>query len=156
MKTMIYSVVITMLVGYQTHAAELAANVIAERTTYVAFAPPERRGHYKFQITNLGNIIQIDNKNKVTKMGKLSANLVAKLRSKIDQIASDALINPTEPPCYDAPSIGIDVRQSSGKTMQIWKREGCRDFMPTDAAAISASDAVGSLYKALNVIERFE
>lgn len=42
------------------------------------------------------------------------------------------------------------------KTMQIWKKEGCRDFMATDLTALSASDAVVSLYKALNIIERFE
>lgn len=127
--------------------------MVAEHTTYVAFAPPEYAGTYRLQILKSGVVQQVDNKDRVDVAAKLSTNVLKKLNAAVNKIKSDELTKPQGPECADAPNQEIRVRQSSGANLTIWKRVNCREVNATDENAKSVADIIDNLLKAFNTID---
>lgn len=144
------------LISLNVYAESLPSNILAEHATHVGFAPPEHRGVFKFQILNSGVIRKIDNKNNTTVLARLSKDVVKKISSAIDTIKSAELSKPRTPPCMDAPSQDIQVRQSNGTSITIWRRSGCRDFEPLDQSASSVADIINNLDDAFSQINYLE
>lgn len=137
-----------LLMGVHAQAAELADNVVAEFEVYVGFAPPAHRGRFVMQIMTNGKVINIDNKNESVEVATLAPVMMEKLAEAINKIKSDELEKPDSPPCMDAPSREIMVRQGA-KSMVIWRNAGCRDYSPKDWSASKVAMVIESLHSAV-------
>ncbi len=130
----------------------LPANVLIEYSRSVGFAPPAIRGIYKFQILKSGRVQDVNNRGEVTKLAKLAPSTVESLKAKIDDLGKVTLTKPTTPPCTDAPSSGIEVRNSNGETSSIWESSGCRETETDNFKANELSKAFQNLKFSLHAI----
>lgn len=152
---LIYALMIVSTVGGLGSAqAEDVPQVVAEKITTVGFAPEPFRGIYRLQILRSGEVRDVDNHGKITKLATLEPQLIAKLEARIHDITSTELVEPTQSPCMDAPGQRLAAYKQTGPELVIWRNEGCHDFDAVDWKTRSVADSVNALFRGLTSIEQ--
>lgn len=126
------------------------SRVLVEKVTAVAFASPEFRGLYKFQILSSGTVQRVDNKDQIEFLAQLSTSIVHQIEIAVNKIDlnSQLTFDRNLPRCADAPTQTIYIYKGESK-VAIKKRQECVDYLSTDASAQTLADWVDRLDSSL-------
>jgi hypothetical protein len=135
--------------------ASLPADVLAEISTNVGFAPEKDRGMYRFQILATGEVRKVDNKGNVKSLAILSEALMSTLSTAIENVQYEGLNEATGTRCFDAPSQAVQVRNTSTQeTVLVQTRIACQMADAKNAKARLVADAIRQLENAFRSVEQ--
>lgn len=127
-KNLILSLMSLAVVATAKAIPPVEKKVLLEKTTSVAFAMPEYRGTYRFQVLSSGVVQKIDNKNKITKLAVLSQVLIDQVKNAVLVIPQDLVLKEEDGPrCADATMQSTAIFKAGGAKVTIKTKVDCRD-----------------------------